>query len=174
MLDKKGRLFGKISIVDILVVVIVFVMLCGAFFAYQKISNKAVLTEDKSLVQTSQAEMLEVTMRLKEVRHMTIDAISVGHEIYAKDTGKYLGEITEVTLEPSFRLIYDTDGSPVMAEVPERQDVLIKVHIPGSRLENGYYTANNVRLVHGTGLEIKTANIQTTPVIENITIVSGE
>ena len=49
MLDNKGRLFGKVSIVDLLVVVIIAVMLVGAFTAYQKIHNKSILTENKSL-----------------------------------------------------------------------------------------------------------------------------
>ena len=53
MLDNKGRLFGKVSIVDLLVVVIIAVMLVGAFTAYQKIHNKSILTENKSLVQNN-------------------------------------------------------------------------------------------------------------------------
>ncbi|MGN1059184.1 MAG: DUF4330 family protein, partial [Clostridia bacterium] len=40
MLDKKGKLFGKVSIVDLLVVCIVLIMAAGAYTAWQKISNK--------------------------------------------------------------------------------------------------------------------------------------
>lgn len=174
MLDNKGRLFGKISIVDLLVVIIVAVMLVGSFTAYQKIQNKTVLTEDRALIQNDALDTLEVTMRLEEVRQITLDAIHVGDEVYMKETGKRLGEITAVTSEPATRLIYDLKGQAVNAEVPMRYDVIMKVEVPGNRLENGYYTADNIQLVYDSAMEIVTPTIQTTPNIEIITTKSGE
>lgn len=174
MLDNKGRLFGKVSIVDLLVVVIIAVMLVGAFTAYQKIHNKSILTENKSLVQNNTLDTLEVTMRLKEVRQISMDAIHVGDEVYMKDTGKYLGEIIRVSSEPAKRLIYDLEGKAVNAEVPERLDVILQVRVPGKRLENGFYTADNIHLVYDSAMEVVTPSIQTTPSIETITIIPGE
>lgn len=174
MLDNKGRLFGKVSIVDLLVVVIIAVMLVGVFTAYQKIHNKSILTENKSLVQNNTLDTLEVTMRLKEVRQISMDAIHVGDEVYMKDTGKYLGEIIRVSSEPAKRLIYDLEGKAVNAEVPERLDVILQVRVPGKRLENGFYTADNIHLVYDSAMEIVTPSIQTTPSIETITIIPGE
>lgn len=174
MLDNKGRLFGKVSIVDLLVVVIIAVMLVGAFTAYQKIHSKSILTENKSLVQNNTLDTLEVTMRLKEVRQVSMDAIHVGDEVYMKDTGKYLGEIIRVSSEPAKRLIYDLEGKAINAEVPERLDVILQVRVPGKRLENGFYTADNIHLVYDSAMEIVTPSIQTTPSIETITIIPGE
>ncbi len=174
MLDKKGKLFGKVSIVDLLVVCIVLIMAVGAYTAWQKISNKTVLTENKGLIQNNVLDSLEVTMRLKEVRQLTMDAIHPGDDVYMKDTGKYLGEILSVTAEPATRLIYDTKGQPVNAEVPDRLDVILVVRVPGKRLENGYYTADNIHLVYDSAFEIKTPTIQTTPIIETIKTAASE
>ncbi len=113
-------------------------------------------------------------MRLKEVRQISMDAIHVGDEVYMKDTGKYLGEIIRVSSEPAKRLIYDLEGKAVNAEVPERLDVILQVRVPGKRLENGFYTADNIHLVYDSAMEIVTPSIQTTPSIETITIIPGE
>lgn len=174
MLDNKGRLFGKLSIIDLLVVIMIAVMLVGSWAAYKNIQNKKVLTENKALIENHTLDMLEVTMRLKEVRQVTLDAICVGDEVYMKDTGKCLGKIISVSAEPAKRLIYDQHGQAFDAEVPERLDVILKVEVPGSRLENGFYTADNIHLVYDSAIEIVTPTIQTTPNIETITIRSGE
>lgn len=174
MLDNKGRLFGKVSIVDILVIVILVVAVIGGFSAYQKISNKTVLTENKGLIQNQALDMLEVNMRLGEVRQMTFDALSVGDEVFSKDTGKLLGTIQSIAQEPATRVIYDLKGKAQEVTVPDRMDVIITVHIPGNRLENGYYTADNIHLVYDSAMEIKTPAIQTTPKIETITLIEDK
>ncbi len=174
MLDKKGKLFGKISIVDILVVVLVLAMLVGGFVTYQKIASNKVLTENKGLIKTNATGTLEVTMRVKEVRQMTVDAFAEGDEMFFDDTGKFLGEIKAIETEPSKRLIFDRNGNPVMAEMPQRFDVLLKVAVPGKRLEDGFFTADNIQLVYGSEIKIKTLKIQTTPVLETVITVTGE
>ena len=173
MLDKKGKLFGKISIVDILIVVIFCIAIAGARVAWVKISNKTVLTENKALVQNNVLDTLEVSLRLKGVRQMTLDAIKIGDEVYMKDTGKMLGKVVAVTTEPAKEWIYDAKGRAFYAEKPERFDVVMVVQVPGKRLQNGFYTADNIHLVYDSNIEIITPTIQTTVKTEMIKIVSG-
>lgn len=168
LLDKRGKLFGKVSIVDLLVILIVIVAILGGFATYHKLSGKTVLTENKGLLQNSPLGVLEVQMRIKDVRQFTTDAICVGDEVFANDTGKRLGEITDIKTEPAKKLIYDKNGQAVHAEVPDKTDIIITVHVPGSRLEGGYFTADNVQLVYDSSVTIKTPRIQTTPIIETI------
>ncbi len=172
--DKKGKLFGKISVVDILVVFVILAMIFGAFITYQKLSNKTVLTENNGLIQTPVADTLEVTLRVEEVRQMTVDNIKVDDEVFFDDTGKFFGTITDVTVEPATNLIFDKQGRPTNAVVPNRYDVVMKLRVPGSRLEHGYYTQDNIRLVFNSNTVIKTTTIKTAPIIENITVNQGE
>ncbi len=174
MLDKKGRLFGKVSVVDILVVLVVIIMIVGAFFALRKINNKEVLTENKALFQTNAVETLEVSMRLDEVRQMTVDGFEVGDDVYLVDTKKFFGVISGVTTEPATRLIYDDNGAPHYAPVPDYFRVTLKIDVPGNRLKDGFYTSDNIKIVNGSELEIKTITVQTSPVIESIILKSGE
>ena len=168
LLDKRGKLFGKVSIVDLLIIVIFIVAIIGGFSAYQKLSGKTVLTENKGLLQNSPLGVLEVKMRIKDVRSFTTEAISIGDEVFANDTGKFLGTITDIKTEPATKLIYDKNGQAIHAEVPDKTDVIVTVHVPGSRLEGGYFTADNVQLVYDSTITIKTTRIQTTPFIETI------
>ncbi|MBQ9915356.1 MAG: DUF4330 domain-containing protein [Clostridia bacterium] len=96
ILDKKGKLFGKISIVDIFVILVVLVMCVGAFFTYQKINNREIMTENTGLIPSSVADTLEVTLRVSDVRQMTVDNIQKDDEVFFEDTGKYFGTITDV------------------------------------------------------------------------------
>lgn len=174
-IDQKGKLFGKISIIDLLVILMILVGIFGSFAAYQKVKSGKVLTENKALLnQENTLDMLEVTMRLNEVRSMTRDSVHVGDDVYAKDTNKFLGEISEITTESAKRVITGFDGKAVEAEVPERMDVILKVMVPGKRTDGGYFTGNNIHLVYDSAFEIKTPTIQTTPVIEGIQVVEKE
>lgn len=171
-IDQKGKLFGKISIIDLLVIIIILAGLCGSYAAFQKVKGGKVLTENKALLkQDSTLDMLEVRMRLEEVRSMTRDSVHIGDEVYAKDTNKYLGEITDVEVEPAKRVITGFSGDTAEAEVPERMDVILVVQIPGKRTEGGYFTGNNIHLVYDSAFEIKTPTIQTTPIIEGIRVI---
>lgn len=174
MLDEKGRLFGKVSIIDILVIIIIIIMLAGAFVAYQKISGNEVLTENKGLIKTNVIDTLEVTMRVKEVRQMTVDAFSEGDEVFFEDTGKLLGDIKSVTSVPATKLIYDNQGKAVYAEIPQKYDAILTLHVPGKRLVNGFYTADNIQLSYGGELKIKTPKVETTAFLETIFTTSGE
>ncbi len=174
MLDKRGKLFGKISIVDILIVCIVVVMAAGAFMSIKKISDNVILTENKGLVSNSATDTLEVTFRLEEVRSMTFDAISEGDDVYMADTGKYLGTVISTTNQPSKRMIYDNYGRSILADVPERMDVFMTVSVPGKRLQDGYFTADNIHLALDSKCKIKTPKIQTSPYIHEIKTVTSE
>lgn len=174
-MDQKGKLFGKISVIDLLVIVVVLVGIFGSCAAYQKVKSGKVLTENKALLkQDNTLDELEVTMRLKEVRSMTRDSVHVGDDVYAKDTNKFLGEIIEVKTEPAKRVVTGFDGTAKEAEVPERMDVILTVRVPGKRTDGGYFTGNNIHLVYDSAFEIKTPTIQTTPVIEGIRTVEKE
>ena len=174
-IDQKGKLFGKISIIDLLVVLVVIAGIAGTVLAFQKVRGGSVLTENKAILkQDSTLDMLEVEMRLNEVRSMTRDSIHIGDDVYAKDTNKYLGEVVRIETEPATRIISGYDGRAAEAEVPERLDVIMVVQVPGKRTDGGYFTGNNIHLVYDSAFEIKTPTIQSTPIIENITVLSEE
>ena len=173
-IDQKGKLFGKISIIDLLVIIVVIVAVLGSVLAFAKVKSGAVLTENKSLISESALDTLEVRMRLKEVRSMTADSIHIGDEVYAKDTNKYLGKVSRIEIEPATRIITGFKGDVKEAEIPERMDVIMVLEVMGSRTDNGYFTGNNIHLVYDSSMEILTPTIQSTPEIEGIAVIENK
>lgn len=171
-IDERGKLFGKISIIDILVVVLVLVGAFGVTYAYKQIKANNILTENKSLFgEQTDLDNLMVDMRLKEVREVTVDAVKVGDEVFSADTDKYLGEISEIIVEPATRVGSDINGNTFIGELPERYDLILRVKVPGKLTDSGYMTQSNIHLVYDSSMEIKTLAIKTHPLIEKITVL---
>lgn len=167
MLDKKGRLFGKISIIDILVVCLIILAIFGAAYARQMIAQKA--TEDNTTFRNhANIDVFEVKMRLNEVRQMTLDAIHVGDKVYAISTKRTIGEITDIQAEPAKRHLTDLRGQVSEALVPGKMDVVLTLKVPGRTMENGYFTTDNYHLAYAAVCEIQTETILTSPVIESV------
>ena len=176
IIDKKGKLFGKVSIVDLLVILVVIIGIVGVFATKAKLDNAKILSDGSDMLIKSSAQMdkLEVKLKVKEVRAVTRDAIVVGDEVYVVANDKFLGTVSRVESEPSVRYIAAKDGTVYQAEVPERYDVTIVVETDGMEKADGFYTASNFQLLYGKEMEIKTSTIQTTPKVSEIIVLETQ
>lgn len=175
IIDEKGKLFGKVSIVDLLFVLIVVVAIIGAVFMVNKIKSGKVLTENKGIVQLDDSmNRIQVKMLVKEIRQITVDSMAVGDKVFESETGKYLGEITAIDTEPSTSLLTDIHGHAAYKEVPGKFDMTLTIVTPGKQTDGGFYTANNQHLVYGSQYGIKTAKIQTIPQIAGLELLPKE
>jgi len=172
IIDKKGKLFGKVSIVDLFVVLIVIVGIVGVFMTKEKLDKGDVQSDATQMLIQSSAEkdLLEIKLKLKEVRDVTRDAIIVGDTVYLVKTEKALGVVSYVESEPAVRNVEADDGTIYSAVVPERYDVTIVVETSGKQKEDGFYTDSNLQLMYGKEMEIKTSTIHTTPKIGGISV----
>ncbi len=136
LLDEKGKLFGKISIVDIGVLLLIVALLGGVwyrFFAIDKHSNAA------------KFDTLEYTFALAEgVRQQSVDAIIVGADVYDVKTDTPMGKIVGKEVIPAVEQLTKADGTVVWAEKPGRFNVHVKVQVPG--IETAYGFRANGRL----------------------------
>lgn len=175
ILDKKGKLFGKISVVDLFVILVIIIGIAGFFFTKEKLDNEKILSdESQMIIQTSaQRDKLEIKLTIKEVRDITRDAIVVGDEVYQVTTGKMLGTVSQVESKPSEKIVKADNGEVYSAVVPERYDVTIVVETDGKQNEEGYYTDTNIQLLYGREMEIKTTTVQTTPIVTDISVVEA-
>ena len=172
IMDKKGKLFGKVSIVDLFVVLAVIVGVIGVFMTKAKLDKSDVQADASQMLIQSSAEkdILEIKLKIKEVRDVTRDAIVVGDTVYMVQTEKVLGVISRVESEPAVRNVESDDGTVYSAVVPERYDVTIVVETSGKQKEDGFYTDSNQKLLFGKEMEIKTSTIQTSPKVDEISV----
>lgn len=133
-MNKNGKIFGKISIIDIVVVICVVVL---AFGLYAKVnsSSDAVTSTEKSKV--------EFVYKVKSVRDFTVDALKKGGPMYDKETKEYMGEIIDVRADIARMEIGLIDGSFKEVEVPEKYDVYVTVQVDGKANSLGFYTNEN-------------------------------
>lgn len=166
-IDKKGKLFGKINIIDLCVVLAVVIGIAGVAFSVCSIRGEAPINEifasDKSKEVT-----LEVGLLLKEVRDVTRDAIVVGDEVFTTTKETSLGKIKKIQSEPSTRNILTDDGEVYNAVIPDKYDVTIYVETKATKNETGYHGDENVQFLFGKYYEIKTTTIKTTPMISSV------
>lgn len=171
VIDKKGKLFGKVSIVDILVILVIIVGITGAYFALSTL-NSGKLNDNSKLALNASTPVQEatVTLKLKEVRSMTRDAIKEGDEIYETEDSKFIGTINQVSFERSAKTLVSNSGTVHNSEIPEKYDVTVTIDVTGKQTDNGFYTESGVQLLYGKDIEIRTSSVKTTPEIVGIEI----
>jgi len=148
LINKEGKLFGKISIIDILVVLAILV---GALGIYSRffVSNQKVETSSSHI---------EYTMKIKEVRIGTVDALkNYGGVITDSTTKESLGEIVDVSYEDAVKSVETANGQLKTSPVPERYDVTLTVRVDGKINSSGFYTSTNQALAAGSSKAAKTS-----------------
>ncbi len=141
MINKEGKLFGKISIIDILVVLAIVVAAFGIYTRFF-VGNEKVETA---------SSRIEYKMKIYGVRMGTVEALDdYKGSIYDTSTKEYLGDIVAVEYEPSTKSVEKTNGQMSKTEVPERYDASITVQVDGNVNSSGYYNATNLVLAEGS------------------------
>ncbi len=118
MTDNKGRIFGKFNIIDLCVVVILIIAVVATYFKFNMSAHSDVTTSNGRA---------QYTILVKGVRAFTVDQFEIGDKVFDKESDKCIGEVVAVDTEPSFEYITRTDGSIVMAQMPERYDLRVTV-----------------------------------------------
>ncbi|MCI5892006.1 MAG: DUF4330 domain-containing protein [Clostridiales bacterium] len=133
-MNKNGKLFGKISIIDIIVVVCIVVL---AFGLYAK------FTSSSDAVTSSEKSNIEFVYKVKSVRDYTVDGFKKGGPLYDSDTKEYMGEVTDVRTEPAVMQVSLVDGAYKELEIPNKYDVYVTVQVSGKYNSLGFYTNDN-------------------------------
>ena len=136
IMDKNGRLFGKISIIDVLALLIVAVLAVSLLYKKNQVHTGSTVTD------------MPITFQLRIYGEYTYvaDAIRVGDNLYDQNNRSNgpLGEITniEVLGEGRRRAVLD-DGSDAMIPMDNGVELLLTVRGEGI-LSNGRYLLNRV------------------------------
>lgn len=136
IIDQNGRLFGKISVIDLLVVAVVAVLAVALNFKSGQTHTGTSVQEEKITFQ----------IRLRGVRSYVADCIAVDDSLYDKDYssgGRALGQITDIQVErdPGTSISGMPDGTVMLVEGENTVDLLLTVR--GTGLINGKSVAIN-------------------------------
>jgi len=118
LMDKKGRLFGKINIIDLIIVLLIAAIGFGAYGIFFGGKEKQVLQTSKVVYD------FEITNVNKDF----VDAINPGDPIRNSVRGNDLGTVVGKAARQATMLNEDlVNGRYVIAEVPNAYDVVITI-----------------------------------------------
>ena len=129
LLDEKGRLFGKISIIDIGVLLLIIALMGGVYYKFFMVDKNQ---------NAAKFDTIEYKILVEEVRQQSIDAIEIGADIYDVKTDSPMGKIMSKEVLPATDQLTKADGTVVIAEKPERYNVLVTIQVPGVETRNGF------------------------------------
>jgi len=103
VIDKNGRLFGKVSIIDVLIVA--FILSAGAFFAARYLTQR-----NNPIIAGGSLDDLIIKFYSEEVNNFVVDAIKEGDA--AKEFAQYanFGTVVKVEKADSITWVGDIDG----------------------------------------------------------------
>lgn len=118
LIDKKGRLFGIINIIDLAVLLMVAVL---AFGTYTKMTARAQQNQQVVL------QEIEMDIFIKDVMPFALDSFAVGDVVKDSNTKTTLGTISEIKSEPYQEPVVDPQGNYVLKEVPNKLNITLTV-----------------------------------------------
>lgn len=141
MIDKNGKLFSKISIIDILIILAVILCIAGAFIRFSGLlGNNNTTSVD-----------FEYVMRIQQIREESADALLKKGEVYSNlSDGAYMGTIIAAEKRPNDDYAELYDGSIVKTSAKDRYDVYITVSVSGKQTPTALYTSDGKRIEVGS------------------------
>ena len=131
---KTGKLFGIISIIDVLVVLCIAALAFGIYARYTSDSDASAATEHSKF---------QYVYKVESVREYTLEALRKGGPVYDRETKEYIGDVVGVSAEDAKMEISKTDGKYVVVTVPDKYDAYVTIEVDGKYNSLGHYTNDN-------------------------------
>ena len=141
IIDKNGKLFHKVSVIDILIILVILLCIAGAFIRFSGLlgDNKATPVQ------------IEYVLKVNQIRDKGADAIMKKGELYSSLSDEaYMGTIVNVEKNVNDDYSVLVDGSIVKTSAADRYDVLITVQVDGRQTGTSLYTKDGKRIEIGS------------------------
>lgn len=151
ILDKKGKLFGKVSIVDIAILLLVVAL--AVIFVVRVVKPVNVFS--------SKAVKCEYTVTVKNIRIESVDALkkSIGQPVLDSQKAK-MGKVKEVAeIRPAEGFLQKTDGTMVKSDQPDRFDVDILIEADATKANSGVLIEGKKEISKGSSISLEMPGI---------------
>jgi hypothetical protein len=129
IIDENGRLFGKLSVIDLAVILIVAVLLVAAYVKFN------VMETTSPSVKTYQ---IEYTLMISGIREQNAALLRPGDAVWT-ETGTPVGTITSVTTQPATQISQLADGRYVKGSVEDKVDTELVITANCTATNGRYY-----------------------------------
>jgi len=158
-MDKKGRLFGKISIVDLLVILLVLVVAGGTIYRFTADSTRF---DDGDVT-------INYTIRVEGVRAFTVYYYHAGLRVYERMSNQFIGNIEDFRVVPHYQIHSLEDGSMVREYFPDTHvNIYIDITSPGRQTPYGYFAQGTFEVAANSITNIRTRYVQVEGTIHSV------
>ena len=134
IMDKNGRLFGKISIIDVVVVLVVAVMAVGLY----------VKSNTKNITASTEDETITYQVMVNAIPDYMAEALKEGDPVYEDGVyGDSLGKVTAIEITDGDRLAGLPNGTLEMLPVEGTVNMLVTIEGKGI-VDEGNYMLNRI------------------------------
>lgn len=154
LMDEKGRLFGKINLFDLLVLLLVIVGIVG-------MSTRLIKTDRETAEMTTAIYHVEIVGAQEYFK----EVYKVGDSLYEGDT--FLGTVTAVEVTPNKVLKLMPDGSAKMVERNTYFDINLTFTTDRFNTESGYHV-DSAEWLAGTSHVVSNGFAVSTAVVRSI------
>jgi len=146
IIDKQGRVAGKVSIIDIALVLVVIGLVIG--YGYRKMSGIAT-----AIVNTNTT--FYVTLDVEPLRQFSVDAINIGDIFYKQHEQQPLGKVVAIRKETAKNVIDRPDGTAVYAEMQDKYALYVTLECTGNVNNGGYYVNGSSQISAGSDVTVQ-------------------
>ena len=158
IIDKQGRLGGKISVIDAALALIIAGLLTGFFVRQFSI---------KETVQATNATFY-VTVSIEPVRDFSVAAITEGDVFYEQFATQSMGKAISIIREPAREVIKLPDGTAYYVEMEEKYRLLVTLECSGIIRDTGYFINGNSQMAEGSDIRLQSNKVACYARVEKI------
>ena len=146
MIDNSGRLLGKVSLLDIFILLAVIALFIG--FIYSQLSEQVG-------VFVAPTEVFYVTFETNGIRRLNAETLELNSVVFRRHDNEPFGIVTHIEpLEPATYLLAKTDGTVVHAIMEGRYRLVFTVRSQGSVTSIGHFVNGNDHIAVGSGVMV--------------------
>jgi len=131
-IDEKGRIGGKLSVIDLAILLIVIMIAVGAVIKFTVTPQTSVMVE---------VVPVRYTLQLANVRDWATHNIREGDTVFSM--GSNVGTVVSVTSEP-YRFLVQGNGVAWWGEVPDRYWVFVEIEATATVTDGRFLVSRTV------------------------------
>ena len=160
-MDKNGKIGGKVSIIDILVIILIIVVIGGIAVRYGSGITTAVESD----------KQFEYVLKVENVREYTVKALERKGNVTDKKSEKNLGEIVDVKVEDATLQSTTAEGKIKNPKLPDRYTCYVTIRATGKESDNNYILEDSTELSVGRNIDLYSKYVKTTGDIQSVKVV---
>lgn len=133
LFDSKGKIFGKVSIVDVAVIAVILLAIVAGYLRFSG-TNTAVVSNNTEFYYTITAKNIRETNK-----NLLEQSVGTAFRLGGKGNSS-MGVLVDVETADAEAIITKTNGEIVMAQIPEKYDVTLTLKVVGNVNDSGYFT----------------------------------